>query len=256
MRSSRRLLVSALALLILTWAVAGCADPQLNGTSPLDSQTPPTTPARVAVSTTAILAWPTLPGVSNTETPTTVPPPTTSLLAVAGTQQGATTTTPAEPVYALVGDSITSLQPHIYERRLGRCGSWHIDAQFGRRTVGDASGLSAATRLAEHNPDHWIINLGTNDAGEPGRLDANTARKRVEDLLEIIGNRPSTWVTVVSPEHPDDADTWNHTLEQLELPTIDWAQHTNPEFRWDGVHVTEAGAEQLAELYCVAANTP
>lgn len=197
---------------------------------------------------------------------------------------------PAEPAchtVAQVGDSTslaginTQLVPDEHERTEGAyhdiAGIDHtwIDALAGRTTVDPASngtnGVEALTALTTHNPDCYVLALGTNDAGYLAMGSAVPAAERIDRMMALTAGKPVLWPTVVTLPtetadgyQPASMRAFNAALADAtqrypNLHVYDWAAlaEANPElFYEDGIHPNPDGArlrnrkfaEQLTHL--------
>lgn len=194
---------------------------------------------------------------------------------------------PACHTVAQVGDSTslaginTQLVPDEHERTEGAyhdiAGVDHtwIDALAGRTTVDPANngtnGVDALTTLTTHNPDCYVLAVGTNDAGYVAMGSAVPAAERIDRMMALTAGKPVLWPTVVTLPtetadgyQPESMRAFNAALVDAtnRYPTLhvyDWAAlaEANPElFYEDGIHPNPDGArlrnrkfaEQLAHL--------
>lgn len=191
-----------------------------------------------------------------------------ALAAAAGTSacsSGGETSPATEPLAVILGDSITDWTSEYVEDRLAECAGipTRIHALAARRIAEPAeyegpvnSGIDEMARLAAAgvDPTHWVIELGANDvasltsvADARALIDALLARTDPDDRV--------TWLTVYMTITPEQVAMFNSALAEASADTgltiADWnARATGQPWLTDWVHLNNAGAEQLAQLYC------
>lgn len=161
---------------------------------------------------------------------------------------------------AVVGDSLTVAATDEIVAALTRAGvrAVVVDGKVSRRMTSSSrdlpSGAAAIeTILGEHEPDLWVVALGTNDVGagvQPERF--------VDDLRTTVAAIPRTaplvWVDVWVRDRLEDVVEAN-TLLRAELgrrraPTAvaDWFSAGTMEgvITGDGIHLTQAGQDRFA----------
>lgn len=161
---------------------------------------------------------------------------------------------------AVVGDSLTVAATEEITRALSRIGvrAVVIDARESRRMVSGSrdlpSGVSAIDDvLDEHDPDLWVVALGTNDVG----AGAGTERF-VDDVRATVASIPATaplvWVDVWIRDRLEEVVEAN-TLLRRELSrrpaatgVVDWfsTATTDGVITGDGIHLTGDGEERFA----------
>lgn len=163
---------------------------------------------------------------------------------------------------AVVGDSLTVAATEEITTALAHLGvrAVVIDARESRRMASGSrdlpSGVSAIDDvLDEHEPDVWVVALGTNDVG------AGAGPERfVEDLRTTVASIPATaplvWVDVWIRDRVEEVVEAN-TLLRRELSrrpavteVVDWfsaaAADDDGVITGDGIHLTERGEERFA----------
>lgn len=154
------------------------------------------------------------------------------------------------PTVAVVGDSITALSRESIERSLDQAGyKPTVDAVIGIET---AQAQPLVDQLAQQNPTDWIIELGTNDAGQSNSM------WPLPFLAQWQQVRSSACVIYlsVSPHAGPIANQINVSLAKLaqahtNVHILNWGQleYANP--AWlepDKIHPTPAGQVELADL--------
>lgn len=161
---------------------------------------------------------------------------------------------------AVVGDSLTVAATDEISGALARLGirSVIVDGRESRRMATSDTDLPSGVVAIEaildvHEPDLWIVALGTNDVGA-----AVGPERFVADLRETIGAIPGTqpvvWVDVWIRDRLTDVVAAN-TLLRDELGrraapsvVVDWFSNGQVDgvITGDGVHLTEAGEERFA----------
>jgi lysophospholipase L1-like esterase len=167
--------------------------------------------------------------------------------------------TVAEPVsVAVVGDSLTLAASDEVRVALTSIGTTvlAIDAVESRRMAhGDRPpGVDAIDEIldAGHEPDLWIVALGTNDVGAQVSDEQFT-----EDVAEVLRHIPPgaqiVWVDVFVRDRADDAVEANRLLRDVlairsGVGVVDWyANGDDPGIITDdGIHLTELGRSRFA----------
>jgi lysophospholipase L1-like esterase len=175
----------------------------------------------------------------------------------------------------VVGDSLTALNISTDERSLKAHGvpSWYLNAQTGRSSVFDMptsygvlkSGLASIVDLkaAGYTAPLWIVELGTNDAnglGGCGCDEIALATSRITTIMRAIGPDAKVgWVSVRNGHYPTSSQVWNAALAGAakvdpRMFIVDWYSLSNDHGEWfnDGIHPSQSGAPQLAELIATA----
>lgn len=131
-----------------------------------------------------------------------------------------------------------------------------IDGSSGRRSTVDASsgpngGVDAIeqARAAGHEPDAWVIALGTNDVPH---YDAEGYATVVTELLEALpADAPLVWVDVYLRDAEEQESEFNSTLRSLlaERPNTVVAEWTSKAWQdgvmsSDGIHPTSGDGTQ------------
>lgn len=161
---------------------------------------------------------------------------------------------------AVVGDSLTVAATEEITQSLTTAGVRVVvvDAQQNRRMVtggpGLRSGVSAIEDvLAEHDPDLWVVALGTNDVGSGSGPD-----RFVDDLRETIATIPATaplvWVDVWIRDRVDEVVEANGLLRRelgrrpATTRVVDWHSWGTVDgtIVGDGVHLTTDGEQRFA----------
>lgn len=161
---------------------------------------------------------------------------------------------------AVIGDSLTVAATEEITADLTRAGVEMVvvDAQQNRRMATGDTGLRSGVRaiedvLAEHEPDLWVVALGTNDVG------AGAGPERfVDDLRTTIATIPATaplvWVDVWIRDREDDVAEANALLRRelgrrpAATEVVDWFSSGTVDgiIVGDGVHLTTQGEERFA----------
>ncbi len=190
---------------------------------------------------------------------TTTPAPTTA---------PAPTTVPVPAEVAIIGDSLTvSAEEELVAAFAGLGVATHtFDAAEGRRinhaVAGETSGVTAAEELAAtHQPDVWVVALGTNDV--PG-FGPDSYRADIEALLaEIPAGAPVIWVDAWIERRIDETRAANDVLravaaERPGMAVVDWFQFGDDPGLVidDGIHLTDAGQLRFAEQIAAAIAAP
>jgi lysophospholipase L1-like esterase len=207
---------------------------------------------------------PTVPTVTLTElsvieTLTTAAPPSTAPPSSTGTVP------PGPEDVVIIGDSLTlSAEEEIAgELRLAGIDIVGFDAMENRRTARDLddlpSGVTAAEQLAaEHEPDAWVIALGSNDVG--GQVEPDDFRADVRALLGAlpVGARV-IWIDMWIEDRLEGSRELNAVLRQVaatrgNMTVVDWFQFGDDPgiVRDDGVHLTDAGQRAFAAQIAAA----
>lgn len=161
----------------------------------------------------------------------------------------------------ILGDSVTDWTADFIADRLDDCGAipTTIRAMSARRIASPVefegpvnSGLDEMERIAEAgiDPTVWVIELGANDVasltsvGDARTLiDAVIARTDPDDRV--------VWLTVHMTVTEDQVDMFNTAVAESGVEVADWrARALGQPWLSDWVHLNNAGAEQLAALYC------
>lgn len=232
------------ALTLLALLAAGACGADASADVPVTESTAPTV---------------TLTDLSVIETFTTAAPPITTAPRAPGT------VVPAPEDVVIIGDSLTlSAEEEITtELRLAGVDIVGFDAMENRRTARDLddlpSGAAAAEQLAtEHEPDAWVIALGTNDVG--GQAEPDDFRADVRALLGAlpVGARV-IWLDMWIEDRVEGSRELNAVLRQVavargNMTVVDWFQFGDDPgiVRDDGVHLTDAGQLEFADQIAAA----
>lgn len=161
-----------------------------------------------------------------------------------------------ESVVAIIGDSLTAEHLDQIEDEAA-CAPLVINAMGGRRItegrevfgVWTPSGLDALASLPVR-PATVIVELGTNDVEH---IDSPAeAADLVSSMLAAVGQSRVVWVTVAHPHHPVRSTWLNDAIALSGVEMILWHETVRPELLRDAVHLNEAGASAMADLYCEA----
>lgn len=160
---------------------------------------------------------------------------------------------------AMVGDSITVASQDEVRVRLEDLGLdvVAIDAQVGRRmTVGERDRLRAGTSVVteivgDHDPELWIVALGTNDIGQYS--DADELSEQVRALLDRIPDGvPVVWVDTWFRDRPERTAAVNEAIRSVlrtrpDTSVVAWSERAPLEgvLTGDGVHLTTGLGVQL-----------
>lgn len=161
---------------------------------------------------------------------------------------------------AVVGDSLTVAATDEITGALARLGirSVIVDGRESRRMATSDTGLPSGVVaieaiLDEHEPDLWVVALGTNDVGA-----AVGPERFVADLRETIGAIPGAapvvWVDVWIRDRLADVVAANTVLREelgrraAPSVVVDWFSEGQVDgvITGDGVHLTETGEERFA----------
>ena len=197
----------------------------------------------------------TLTDLSVIENLTTAAPPTTVPPTVA----------PGPADVVVIGDSLAlSADDEIATAlRLAGVEIVAFDAMENRRTARDLddlpSGATAAEQLAAtHQPDAWVIALGTNDVG--GQAEPDDFRADVRALLGAlpVGARV-IWLDMWIEDRLEGSRELNTVLRRVadtrgNMTVVDWFQFGDDPgiVRDDGVHLTDAGQRAFAAQIAAA----
>jgi hypothetical protein len=165
------------------------------------------------------------------------------------------------PSAVILGDSITDWTSEYVEDRLTECGviPTTIRALAARRIEAPSnyegpvnSGTDEMDRIAAEglDPTVWVIELGANDvasltsvADARRLIDAVVAKTDPDDRV--------VWLTVHMTITEDQVELFNTALAESGVEIADWrARAVGQPWLTDWVHLNNAGAEQLAALYC------
>lgn len=180
---------------------------------------------------------------------------------------GPSTTVPRpEPLdVVVVGDSLAlSAREEISELlAVADVDLLAFDAVEGRRTADGVhnkpSGKTAVAELAaRHDPDVWVIALGTNDVGGQARPDEFRA-----DVLALLDELPPTarivWLDTWIKSRIDGCRELNAVLREVAaergaMTVVDWFQFGDDPglIVSDGVHLTDQGQLRFAEQIVAA----
>lgn len=163
----------------------------------------------------------------------------------------------------MIGDSITVSSEAALRERLDAAGFevLAVDAQVGRRmNVGERDRLRAGAwvipeLIDTHDPDLWIVALGTNDVGQYGDADAVADQVR-EFLARIPADAHVVWVDTWFRDRPEQTAMVNAAIREV-LATRDgasvvaWSDHAPDDgvLTGDGVHLTDSvGTSRFATV--------
>lgn len=161
---------------------------------------------------------------------------------------------------AVVGDSLTVAATDEIEVGLARLGVdvVVVDAQTSRRMATGSSGLKSGVAAVEdvlddHEPDLWVVALGTNDVGSGTVPEGFTDDLRTI-LAAIPADAPVVWVDVWIRDRVDEVVEANRILrDELErrrsaTHVVDWFESgTVPDvITGDGIHLTPDGERRFA----------
>lgn len=161
---------------------------------------------------------------------------------------------------AVVGDSLTVAATDEIETSLARIGvrATVIDGRESRRMASGSSGLPSGVSaiagiLADHEPDLWVVALGTNDVGAAVGVERFRA-DLLETLAAIPVDAPLVWVDVwIRDRHADvvrSNEVLHHELGRRRAPTrvVDWYSSGSVDgvITRDGVHLTTLGQARFA----------
>lgn len=235
---TRAIVASAVVLLgVLAIVLAVVVDGGTTAPASRSAQTPSSSDAsagaRVESTSTTILA------------PTTAPP--TSVAA----GLGVTTPTPVPVGVEIIGDSITVLAiPEI--GRAFHHNNVSIDAVVGSRM---ADHLSTIDRIENRGiPKDWVIELGTNDAGNPP-LNTNWLTDFSNEVA-ALQSQPCVVLVTVNPKLGSISTGINQAIagvvaSHLNFHSIDWGNIKIRKPQWllpDALHPSTSGSAELARL--------
>lgn len=138
-----------------------------------------------------------------------------------------------------------------------------VDAVSGRHIVGGSSeGLAAVEGVLAEDPEVdgrcWVVALGTNDVGAVSG--AEDASRRVESVLDKVPEGEQVlWVDVMSSSaaaagfSPERMGMFNDALGEAatgrdNVSVVEWSAETSPDMFTDGIHLTGAGYQQMAQF--------
>jgi hypothetical protein len=154
------------------------------------------------------------------------------------------------PTVAVVGDSITALSRQSIETSLAHSSYQPtIEAVVG---IQMAPALSLIDQLARQNPNDWIIELGTNDAGRDNPVWASPLLaewQRVRAAGCVIYVSVSPRAGPIAAQIDDSLARMAQAHDNVHI--LDWGnlEYDNP--TWvepDMIHPTPAGQAELAAL--------
>jgi lysophospholipase L1-like esterase len=171
------------------------------------------------------------------------------------------TTTPSVPARAAlprvtdVGDSITEMSKSALREIVGP--SYRLTI-YSRNGTTIHYWLPIIRLRTSKTPQHdWIVELGTNDAGQSNRHWARDFRNEVAMLSE----QPCVILVTVNPRHDwpiagaIDTAISNVVAAEPQFHVLDWGSYEWSSPGWlmsDGVHPTPAGRAALASLEAAA----
>lgn len=161
---------------------------------------------------------------------------------------------------AVVGDSLTVAASEEVTEALSRVGvrAVIVDGRESRRMASGSGALPSGVAaiggiLEEHQPDLWVVALGTNDVGAGVGSDRFRADLR-ETLAAIPPDAPVVWVDVWIRDRHDEVIDANRLLRRelasRSAPTgvVDWFSSGSVDgvITGDGIHLTVEGERRFA----------
>lgn len=163
-------------------------------------------------------------------------------------------------IVAVVGDSLTVSATDEITRALEAIGvaTIVVDAQESRRMASGSSGLRSGVAaiedvLDEHEPDLWVVALGTNDVAS-GTLPDGFVQDLRDTIAAVPATSPLVWVDVWIRDRQEEVAEANGIVRRelarrpARTDVVDW-------FSWgivdgvitgDGIHLTETGQSRFA----------